>query len=233
MKALTLVKAPVRDETLSVARFCVFIDANPNDFVTTRAEGVIRSAIADESLFFVEDEDGRIVATTGFYRHGSAELWGEIGSTLIDRDHQGVRLQAAIYRHIIALKALADWPHELIAVVSEKAIASYRNVERCGFERLNRIPESLVAATPGHNWNGVRQQLKRLYRLPAKGLADCLIHVASAGRTQVLKDQQGAEKYLLNTAFTYLNDPGARAALLALADETHQSTSGASKTERN
>ena len=210
MERLRLIRAPSEDLDGSYRRFCKFLDSHPNPFVSSRPEEMIRSAIQDESLFFLETEAGEIIALTGFYRHGvEDDLWGEIGSTLVDENFQGCQLQVVLYRHIISLKWLSDWPPHVFAVVDQKAVPSFKNVEKCGFERLHSVPTGLSRAIPERNWQSISDASKRLYLLPEKAIAHSLLYVADRGRSHPVLDKRGSEVFFLSVEFSYLKKPEA------------------------
>lgn len=210
MPTVRLVRAPSEDADLSMRRFLEFLKAHPNPFVGTRPDELILSAIGDESLFFVERENGDVIATTGFYRHN--DRLAEIGSTLIDEAFQGCKLQSVIYFHIITLKWLAemiDFPTDVFAVVDQKATGSFKNIERCGFHRRNSIPNRLREAFPLGKWQAVESQAKRLYLLPREAIAKSLLFVAAHLREHSLINGEGVHMYDLIVEFPYLILPGA------------------------
>ena len=220
MIELRLIKAPQADPRRSLERFANFLKNHPNPFVTNWDEDVIRSAIGDESVFFVENEMGNVIATTCFYRHGSEDdLWGEFGGTLVDENYRGGQLQLAIYRHIICLKWLSDWPPHVIAIVDENAVHSWKNVERCGFERLLSVPAELINATRGRNWGSVAERRKRLYQLADQGIVDSLLFVSERGQTHPLIDKNGEYRFRLFVDFAYLAQPDARDVLYQEAQD--------------
>jgi hypothetical protein len=210
MKRLRLIRASNEDAEQSYRKFCDFLDSHPNRFVTSRPEEMIRSAIADESVFFIETDAGEVIASTGFYRHGPEDnLWGEVGSTLVDKQYQGCQLQVVIYRHIISLKWLSDWPSYLFAVVDEKAEHSFKNVEKCGFQRQHSIPVALDRAIPERNWQPVLNGSKRLYILPEGAIADSLLYAADRGQQHPIVDSNGVARFFLSVEFTYLKKANA------------------------
>jgi hypothetical protein len=221
LKRLRLAKAPQEDEAASYRRLMSFLGKYQDTNVSLRSEDVVRSTINDESMFFIENENTDIIATTGFYRHGERpNQWGEIGTTLVDPEYRGVGLQPAIYRHIIVLKLLSDWPPQpVIAVVDELAKGSWINIERCSFKQLTEIPLELLSATPNRNWDKVNSRSKRLYELDNDGIVDAIIYVADNGAHCVLVDKYGNERYTLIVEFPYLRQPGLSRDLRNLADE--------------
>ena len=220
MAIIRLDRAPSDDKYLSTRRFLEFLEAHPNPFVSARPESLIHSAIDDDGLFFVETDEGQLIATTGFYRHNDG--LAELGSTLVDEAFQGCRLQAAIYHHIIALKWLAEMiscPTDVMAIVDERAAGSYKNIERCGFRRHNSIPDFLREALPARNWRAVETAEKRLYLLPRESIALNLLYVASQGQQHPLTNHQGATVHRLQVDFPYFGKPNA---LQSLRDEAQR-----------
>lgn len=210
MEHLRLFRAPTAPEEGSKERFLDFLETHPNSFVSSRPDELIKSAIDDEGLFFVENADGKVIATTGFYRH--TDQLAEIGSTLIDEAYQGYRLQAVMYHHILSWKyfvELIDFPTQVMAVVDHRSIGSWKNVERCCFLRGESQLPSIKEQLPDKNFSSIEQDLKRLYMLPREGLARNLLFVAAHGPTYELVDKGGETAFLLTVEFPYFRYPDA------------------------
>jgi Acetyltransferase (GNAT) family len=207
MEQLKMVRALAQPSEQSAEKFQQFLKDNDNPFVTPRTDAEIQSVLKEQNLFFVLDSEERVVATTAFYRHGDIDSWGELGSTVVNEKFRGLKLQSVMYRHIIALARMSDYPHHVFAVVDEGAGASFTNIENLGFERLESVPIGLGMATATRDWSRVAKGLKRLYRLGEKGLAGCLLYVAENGSTQKLAGKHGEVRFELSVEFKYLNHP--------------------------
>jgi hypothetical protein len=213
MEKLTLLHASPEQPEAALNRFKKFIVSHPNPYVTIRSDDQIRSVIKDESLYFVQNSLGNIVAATALYVHDESNTWAEIGSTLVDASYQGVGLQVVMYSHILALRRLTDWPSNVFAVVDHRAEASWKNVERSGFERILSVPSDLRSALPGRNWNSINDNQKRLYCLYVEGLCERLLYVADRGREHGLFDKVGRQKFSLEVQFRYWRLPETMEAL--------------------
>jgi GNAT superfamily N-acetyltransferase len=220
-ESLHLHHAPIEDPGQSVARFKAFLERVNNPHVLLRSDAVVRSVMRDGGLFFVENEDGEVVATTAFYRHGRRpNQWAEIGSTAVAEEYQGAGIQRALYRHIIALMRLSDWPSKaVIAIVDEEAQPSYSNIERCKFDRVYQVPSLLLDAARLENWAFIGTGEKRLYLLSDIGIAEALEFVTANGREHLLTDKAGQARFWLRIDFAYLQQDGAREALIQIAEE--------------
>ena|ERR1700720_3871479 len=210
-------------------RFNAFVLGLDDPNVSLRDEEVIVSAIEEQNLFFVENEEKALVATTGFYRHGiEPDLVAEIGSTLIDKPYRGVALQSVMYKHIIAFEWLQYQPLQpVFAVVSHHAIGSYTNIERCGFKRLDRAPDDLKSAKKTYDWKNIERGEKRLYSLTKEGVADSLEFVADNRAKHPLLDKQGRVRYLVSVEFKYLQEEDVRRHLRLEAEIVRHSSYGA------
>jgi hypothetical protein len=218
MPGLRLIRAPNEDADKSRNQFKDFLEEQQNEFVSARTDDAIRSAIADQSLFFIVDDQNTIVATTAFYWHGDEGGWGELGSTLVDKRYRGLALQSVMYRHIVSLKWLSAYPKHLFAVVDDRATSSYSNIERFGFDRLKTVPPGLVTSAGKRNWSPIREGKKRLYLLSKEGLKASLLFAAEHGATFSLTDRSGTVKNVLNIEFNYLKSPDLKNLLLQEAD---------------
>lgn len=154
---LRLRHAPRDDGGRAYARFFDFLSGANDPHVSMRPEDVVRAAIQEQNLFFLENSEGDLVGTTGFYRHGDySNLWAEIGSTLIYPTYRGFQLQRVMYRYIITHEWLAAPVFDpVIAVVDADARASSANIEQCGFARLGAAPAKLIEAKPQFDWSMV------------------------------------------------------------------------------
>jgi hypothetical protein len=218
MADLRLVRAPSENAADSRDRFKRFVEQQNSPFVATRPDEVIQQAVAEQSLFFVLDEQSDIVGTSAFYWHGPEGGWGEIGSTLVDPRYQGVSLQRVIYRHIISLKWLSNSPKRIFAVVDEDASASYSSIEKLGFERSATVPTDLVQASGNRDWSPITSGKKRLYLLGDPGIGASLSFVASNGQICLLRDASGTQLHSLTVEFEYLKSPDLAALLNEEAD---------------
>lgn len=210
MPGLRLLRAPNEDADKSRNQFKHFLEQQRSEFVSARTDDAIRSAIADQSLFFVLDSGDNIIATTAFYWHGNEGGWGELGSTLVDEKYRGLALQSVMYRHIVSLKWLSAYPERLFAVVDDRATSSYTNIEKFGFSRLRTVPPDLVASAGKRNWSSIKDGKKRLYLLGEEGLKASLQFVAENGAAFSLTDRSGIVKEMLSIEFNYLKSGNLR-----------------------
>lgn len=218
MATLRLVRAPNQDAEASRDKFKRFIEEQRSEFVSARSDEVIRSAIQNQNLFFVLDEASSIVATSAFYWHGEKGNWGEIGSTLVDDRYQGLSIQKVVYRHIVSLKWLSNYPRHIFAVVDERATASYLNIEKLKFERQATVPADLVEAAGKRDWSPITSGKKRLYLLGKPGIKASLSFVAETGANCPLAEKSKPAKHMLSVEFGYLKSPDLKALLLEEAD---------------
>jgi hypothetical protein len=215
LPSLRLIHAPREDAGASLQRLQSFLDAMKSPNIRSRSEVVIRSAIDDESIFFVETASGQLIAITGFYRHGEpSNEWGELGTTVVHQKYRGFQLQSVLYRYIISLEWLADWPpNSVIAIVDEKAISSWKNLERCRFVRSTTIPHSLMEAKPEQDWSKIRNGQKRLYLITNVGVAESLIFASQNPGLCILRDHDDRASFSLSVEFRFLRQPGVSDAL--------------------
>jgi hypothetical protein len=210
------------------ARFNSFVLGLNDRNVSLRDEDLIISAIEEQNLFFVENDSNALIGTTGSYHHGAEpNLVAEIGSTLIDKPYRGLGLQVVIYKHIIAFEWLQYQPLQpVFAVVDHCAAGSYKNIERCGFRRLDRPPVRLINAKENYDWHKIETGEKRLYQLTKEAVADSLEFVADTRSTCRLLDKQGTIRCLLSIEFRYLQDEDLSKALRQEAEIVRNSRYG-------
>jgi hypothetical protein len=224
-ESLWLRFAPLGDDARSFERLMDFLERFGDENVLIRAQEVFHKVINDGGVWFLETLDGDIVAITAVYRLGNWPYqWAEIGTTLVAPRYRGAQIQSAIYRHLISLMRLSDWPQKfLFAVANNNAVSSYTNLERLKFERVRHVPGSLFFTNGFHGSWSIETGKRRLYLLSNSGIADALDFVAANGPQHRLTDKEGKPRFWFCVNFAYLQQDGARDALKKMAEEIRRS----------